>query len=252
MPEPAELTGPGEPPQVAEQPELAGTSQAAEMLEASDQPEPAELTGPGQPPEADDQPEPAEAPAMTEAAAKAALEAILMVVDQPASATDLSIAVGWPVQDTEQLLISLASEYRGEGGGPVRGFVLRQLAGGWRFFSNPDHAAAVERFIKEGATAKLSQAALETLAVVAYKGPLSRGQMSQVRGVAVDSVVRTLVSRGLVEEVGTDQSSGAVLFATTQFFLQTMGLASLDQLEPLAPYLPAGEELIQIQEQIEP
>ena len=188
----------------------------------------------------------------SETEARAALEAILMVVDQPASTIALSVAIGWPVQATERLLLELVEDYRGQTGGPARGFELREVGGGWRFYSRPDHLAAVERFVMEGATAKLSQAALETLAIVAYKGPLSRGQISQVRGVAVDSVVRTLLSRGLIEEVGAAESTGATLFATTQFFLQAMGLASLDQLEPLAPHLPAGEELMEIQEQIEP
>jgi len=175
-----------------------------------------------------------------------------MVVDQPASTTDLGIAIGWPAPATERLLGELAADYRGETGGPVRGFELREVGGGWRFYSQPDHLEAVERFVMEGATAKLTQAALETLAIVAYKGPLSRGQISQVRGVSVDSVVRTLLSRGLIEEAGVDQSSGATLFGTTQFFLQAMGLASLDQLAPLAPHLPAGAELMEIQEQSEP
>ncbi|MCL1897594.1 MAG: SMC-Scp complex subunit ScpB [Micrococcales bacterium] len=187
-----------------------------------------------------------------EAQARAALEAILMVVDQPAPTRDLAMAIGWPTAETTQLLENLAAEYSGVDSQPARGFQLREVAGGWRYYSHPDQAQVVGAFVQGGATAKLTGAALETLAVVAYKGPLSRGQIAAVRGVSVDSVVRTLVSRGLIEEVGTEPTTGAVLFATTAFFLEAMGLASLDQLEPLAPYLPAGEELLQLQEQVEP
>ncbi|MCL2802777.1 MAG: SMC-Scp complex subunit ScpB [Micrococcales bacterium] len=182
--------------------------------------------------------------------ARAALEAVLMVIDEPASSTDLAIAVDLPVPRVEQLLEELATEYRGAGSTRPRGFELRQVAGGWRIYSNPDFAEVVARFVTDGATAKLTQAALETLAIVAYKGPISRGQIAAVRGVSVDSVVRTLLTRGLIEEVEVDPVTGASLFATTGDFLQAMGLASLDQLEPLAPHLPAGQELAEIEEQI--
>ncbi|MDR1823759.1 MAG: SMC-Scp complex subunit ScpB [Bifidobacteriaceae bacterium] len=184
---------------------------------------------------------------------QAALEAILMVVDQPASTTDLAIAIGRPVEETERLLIDLAASYRGHGpDGLVRGFELREVGGGWRFYSHPDHAEVVSRFVREGITTRLTQAALETLAVVAYKGPISRGRIGAVRGVNVESVMRTLVSRGLVEEAGVEEETGAVLYATTPLFLERMGMTSLDELEPLAPHLPSGQELAEIQEQLEP
>jgi segregation and condensation protein B len=183
---------------------------------------------------------------------RATLEAVLMVIDRPASTTDLAIAAGLPTDQAQMLLEGLAAEYRGAGGARPRGFELREVAGGWRIYSHPDHAPAVERFIRDGATAKLTQAALETLAIIAYKGPMTRGRISAVRGVNVDSVVRTLASRGLVEEIGVDESSGAALYATTDLFLERMGIASLRELEPLTPHLPAGQALEEIKDQVEP
>ncbi|MDR1799849.1 MAG: SMC-Scp complex subunit ScpB [Bifidobacteriaceae bacterium] len=197
-------------------------------------------------------PEPEVSAPVPPASAQAQLEAILMVIDQPASTTDLAIAIGQPVAATERLLIDLANQYRGHGpDATVRGFELREVGGGWRIYSHPEHAAVVERFVREGLTTKLTQAALETLAIVAYKGPISRGRISAVRGVNVESVMRTLVSRGLVEEVGFEEDSGAVLYATTALFLERMGMTSLDELEPLAPHLPSGPDLAELTEQIE-
>jgi segregation and condensation protein B len=178
------------------------------------------------------------------------LEAVLMVVDRPASTTDLAIAVGVPVEEAHRALVALAAEYRGAAGARLRGFELREVAGGWRIYSHPAHAAVVERFVRDGATAKLTAAALETLAIVAYKGPVTRARISAVRGVSVDSVMRTLTSRGLVEEVGVEEVSGAVLYATTDLFLERMGFGSLRELEPLEPYLPRGADLEEIKEQV--
>ncbi|MDR1393717.1 MAG: SMC-Scp complex subunit ScpB [Bifidobacteriaceae bacterium] len=192
------------------------------------------------------------APALKGAELAAALEAVLMVVDQPASTTDLAIALGVPAHLAERALEGLALEYRGALGSRPRGFELRQVAGGWRVYSHPDYAAVVERFVRDGATAKLTMAALETLAIVAYKGPISRGRISAVRGVNVESVMRTLVNRGLVEEAGLEESSGAVLYATTELFLERMGMASLAELEPLEPHLPRGAALEEIRQQVEP
>jgi segregation and condensation protein B len=180
----------------------------------------------------------------------AALEAVLMVVDQPASTTDLAIAAGVSSAEARAALEALAAEYRGAFGARPRGFELREIAGGWRIYSHPAQAAAVERFVRDGASAKLSAAALETLAIVAYKGPISRGRISQVRGVSVESVMRTLLSRGLVEEVGLEESSGAVLYATTALFLERMGMDSLRELEPLEPHLPRGAVLDEIKDQV--
>jgi segregation and condensation protein B len=181
-----------------------------------------------------------------------ALEAVLMVVEQPASTTDLAIAVGVPAEAARRALERLAAEYRGAFGTRPRGVELRESAGGWRVYSHPSQAAAVERFVRDGATAKLTAAALETLAIVAYKGPTTRGRISQVRGVNVDSVMRTLTGRGLVEEVGIEETSGAVLYATTPLFLERMGIGSLRELEPLEPHLPRGADLEEIREQVEP
>ena len=179
--------------------------------------------------------------------APAALEAVLMVADEPVPAVQLATVLGLPTADVEDLLARLAAEYRGEGGGRPRGFELRQVAGGWRFYSAPAHSDVVGRFVLDGQAARLTQAALETLAVIAYRQPVTRGQVSAVRGVNVESVMRTLVARGLVAEAGTE-ASGAVLYVTTPYFLERMGMASLDELPPLAPYLPELDSLTGIDE----
>ncbi len=180
--------------------------------------------------------------------AAAALEAVLMVADEPVPAVQLATVLGLPTPEVDALLAELAAEYRGERGGRPRGFELREAGGGWRVYSAPAHADVVGRFVLDGQAARLTQAALETLAVIAYRQPVTRGQVSAVRGVNVESVVRTLVSRGLVAEVGTEPS-GAVLYGTTPYFLERMGMTSLDQLPPLAPYLPDLEALGAVDEQ---
>jgi segregation and condensation protein B len=173
--------------------------------------------------------------------AAAALEAVLMVADEPVPAIELATVLGLPVDQVLALLADLAAEYRGETGRP-RGFELREAGGGWRIYSAPGHADVVGRFVLEGQAARLTQAALETLAVIAYRQPVTRGQVSAVRGVNVESVVRTLLARGLVAEAGTE-ASGAVLYVTTPYFLERMGMTGLDELPPLAPYLPDLESL---------
>lgn len=170
--------------------------------------------------------------------ALAALEAVLMVADEPIAAVRLATVMALPTARVEALLDELAAEYRGERGGRPRGFEVRRVGDGWRIYSAPAYADVVGRFVLEGQTARLTQAALETLAVIAYRQPVTRGQVSAVRGVNVDGVVRTLTTRGLVAEVGTDPSSGAVLYQTTGYFLERMGLSNLDEMPPLAPYLP--------------
>ena len=166
------------------------------------------------------------------------LEAVLMVADEPIPAVSLATVLALPTTTVERLLAELAAEYRGAAGGRPRGFDLRRAGAGWRIYSAPAYAAVVGRFVLEGQTARLTQAALETLAVIAYRQPVTRGQVSAVRGVNVDGVVRTLTSRGLVAELGTDESTGAVRYGTTGYFLERMGLGSLDEMPPLAPYLP--------------
>lgn len=171
--------------------------------------------------------------ALPEVPLRPALEAILLVADVPVSLTVLAQLVERPPGDVAAALDQLAGEYREQG----RGFELRDIAGGWRFYTAPACAAVVERYVVDGQQARLTQAALETLAVVAYRQPVTRGRVSAVRGVNCDGVMRTLVARGLVEEAGSEDS-GATLYRTTTYFLERLGLQSLEDLPPLAPYLP--------------
>lgn len=184
---------------------------------------------------------------------RAAVEAVLVVADEPVTAAALAAALGREETAVETLLESLAAEYAGEaptvGGARARGFVLRRAAGGWRLASAPRFSDLVERFVIGGATARLSQAALETLAVIAYRQPVTRGRIAAIRGVNVDGVVRTLHARGLIEEAGSE-STGAILYRTTGEFLEYLGLNSLDDLPPLAPYLPDTSALGDIEDEI--
>jgi segregation and condensation protein B len=168
-----------------------------------------------------------------------ALEALLMLATEPIGAPDLAEAVGEPVAAVEEALSELAAFYDTTG----RGFELRQVGGGWRYYTREQYAELIAGWLLEGQRGTLSQAALETLAVVAYLQPISRGRVSAVRGVNVDGVMRTLATRDLIEEVGRDPETGARLFATTNFFLERMGLSSLGELPPLAPHLPDASAL---------
>jgi segregation and condensation protein B len=143
-----------------------------------------------------------------------------------------------PRNEVAAELCDLAAAYTAEG----HGFELREVAGGWRFYTREDYAPLVERFVSDGQEVRLTQAALETLAVVAYRQPVSRSRVSAVRGVNCDGVMRTLVLRGLVEEAGTDSETGAILYRTTGYFLERLGLPSLDELPDLAPFLPENIE----------
>jgi segregation and condensation protein B len=183
------------------------------------EPQPAE-------PEADAE---AETLAIPVAELRPALEAVLMVADQPLDHVALATAVGYPADQVWTALEDLAREYAEQG----RGFDLRNVAGGWRFYTREEYAAVVERFVLEGQQARLTQAALETLAVVAYKQPVSRARVSAVRGVNVDGVMRTLV-----EECGTDEETTALLYRTTNYFLERIGITSVAELPELAPFLP--------------
>ena len=157
-----------------------------------------------------------------------------MVADQPLDHVTLASAVGYPPGEVVDALQALAEEYAGQD----RGFDLRNVAGGWRYYTREEYAAVVERFVMDGQQARLTQAALETLAVIAYKQPVSRARVSAIRGVSVDGVMRTLVTRGLVEEAGHDEQTTATLYRTTSFFLERIGVTSLDELPDLAPLLP--------------
>lgn len=169
----------------------------------------------------------------------AAIEAIVVVVDQPVSTMTLAQVLQRPAGEVASACAALAGEYRDQG----RGFDLREVAGGWRFYSRPEFDSVVQQFVLDGQQARLTQAALETLAVVAYRQPVSRARISAIRGVNVDAVMRTLLARGLVEESGTDGETGAHLYRTTDYFLERLGVTSLDDLPELAPYLPDLETL---------
>jgi len=164
----------------------------------------------------------------------AALEALLLLADEPMTIMDLAVAVRDQSEVVEAELNRLAAEYTEQ----VRGFDLREVAGGWRFYTRAECSPVVERFVIDGQQARLTQASLETLAVIAYRQPITRGRVSAVRGVNVDGVIRTLLSRGLIAEAGSDGESGAHLYVTTGHFLERMGLSSLDELPPLAEHLP--------------
>ena len=181
-----------------------------------------------------DRPEEVDRPEEPEGPVKPALEAVLMVADQPLDPLTLAAAVGRPPEMVAEAHTSLAEEYAAQD----RGFDLRQVVGGWRYYTREEHAAVVERFVMDGQQARLTQAALETLAVIAYLQPVSRARVSAVRGVSVDGVMRTLVTRGLVEEAGQDADTTAVLYRTSSFFLERIGVTSLDELPDLAPLLP--------------
>jgi len=183
----------------------------------------------------------AETDAVTGAAGdvRGAVEAVLMIVEDPVRPVELASALEVPEARVTEALAELAAEYDRD----HRGFELREVAGGWRVYSRARYADVVERFVIDGQTARLTQAALETLAIVAYRQPVSRARISGVRGVNVDAVMRTLVTRGLVEETGTDPETGAILYRTTEFFLQRIGLTSLEELPALAPYLPELDAL---------
>ncbi|MBX9426045.1 MULTISPECIES: SMC-Scp complex subunit ScpB [Streptomyces] len=166
-----------------------------------------------------------------------ALEAVLMVVDEPATEAHLAKVLERTPREVADALRELADEYTAQG----RGFELRRVAGGWRYYTRAAYAPAVEAFVLEGQQARLTQAALETLAVVAYRQPVSRSRVSAVRGVNCDGVMRTLLQRGLVEETGAEPETGAILYRTTNYFLERMGLRGLDELPELAPFLPEAE-----------
>ena len=182
-------------------------------------------------------PEPVTLPA---AELRAAVEAIMLVVDEPVTEIVLAQVLEQPTNRISVVIAELAREYTLSG----RGFDLRRVAGGWRLYTRPEYAGYVERFVLDGQHVRLTQAALETLAVVAYKQPVTRSRISAIRGVNCDGVVRTLVSRGLIEVTGTEPDSGAFLYRTTTLFLEKLGVDGVDELPPLAPFLPDDVEEI--------
>ena len=168
------------------------------------------------------------------------IEAILLVVDEPQSLVSLAAAVGSPVPAVRQAVDALVADYDGEAGGPRRGFELREVGGGWRLYVREEHDDLVSEFVNAQAPTRLSQAALETLAVIAYKQPVTRSQVAAIRAVNVDSVVRTLLGRGLITEAFTDAETGAIHYETTPLLLTQLGINSIDELPPISPLLPDG------------
>ena len=168
------------------------------------------------------------------------LEAILLVLEEPLGLVALAAAVGAPVPAVRQAIETLVDDYDGRGNGPRRGFELREVGGGWRLYVRDDHDGLVAEFVGGQAPARLSQAALETLAVIAYKQPVTRGQVASIRAVNVDSVVRTLLARGLITELFADSETGAINYGTTDALLQNLGINSLDELPPISPLLDDG------------
>ncbi len=175
---------------------------------------------------------------MADSELRAALEAILLVVDEPVAEMQLAQIMEQPTERVAAMLEDISARYTAAG----HGFDLRRAAGGWRLYTRPEYAPYVERFVLDGQSVRLTQASLETLAVVAYKQPVTRSRVSAIRGVNCDGVMRTLVTRGLIEECGIEGETGAYLYRTTPLFLEKLGLNSVDQLPPLAPFLPDDVE----------
>jgi segregation and condensation protein B len=172
------------------------------------------------------------------------IEAILMVVDEPVTELTLASVLEKTVDEVVSALETLVGSYEG------RGFSLKAINGGWRFYSHPECSAVVEKFVLDGQQNRLTQAALETLAVIAYRQPVSRARVSAIRGVNVEAVMKTLVTRGLVEDFGIENETGAILYKTTSYFLERLGLNSLDDLPALAPYLPDLDRLDEVLESL--
>ena len=168
------------------------------------------------------------------------IEAILMVVDEPVTEITLASVLQVPVDQVVYALDALVPTYED------RGFTLKAINGGWRFYSHPECSDVVEKFVLDGQQNRLTQAALETLAVIAYRQPISRARVSAIRGVNVEAVMKTLVTRGLVEEYGLENETGAILYKTTSYFLERLGLNALTDLPPLAPHLPDIDGLDEI------
>jgi segregation and condensation protein B len=169
-----------------------------------------------------------------------ALEAIFMIADEPQTLVSLATAVGAPIAAVRQAIEGLVEDYDGKSGGPVRGFELREVGGGWRVYVRGDFDDVVRDFVLTQNPTRLSQAALETLAVIAYKQPISRGSIASIRAVNVDSVVRTLLGRGLITEAYTDSETGAIHYATTDLMLTQLGINSIDELPHISPLLADG------------
>jgi segregation and condensation protein B len=170
------------------------------------------------------------------------LEAIFMVADEPQSVVSLASSLGVPVAAVHAAIARLVADFDGDDGGARRGFELREVAGGWRIYVRAEYDDVVRDFVLTQNPTRLSQAALETLAVIAYKQPISRGAVASVRAVNVDSVVRTLLGRGLITEAFTDSETGAIHYETTDLLLSQLGINSIDELPRISPLLSDGSE----------
>ncbi|MET2012903.1 SMC-Scp complex subunit ScpB [Microbacterium chocolatum] len=171
------------------------------------------------------------------------VEAILFIAEEPLSLVSLAATVGAPVPAVRQAVDTLVADYDGRADGPRRGFELREVGGGWRMYVREDHDDLIAEYVGGQAPARLSQAALETLAVIAYKQPVTRSQVASIRAVNVDSVVRTLLARGLITELFADAETGAINYGTTDALLVHLGINSLDELPPISPFLEGAEEV---------
>ncbi|HZH21064.1 MAG TPA: SMC-Scp complex subunit ScpB [Geodermatophilus sp.] len=219
----------------------AVAAEPAPVEEPAPLPPPAVVVPESEPePEPEPDPELEPEPELDPAALRGGLEALLFVVDTPVDEVTLAEALRCPVPRVRTELAALAAGYDERGAG----ITLRRVGEGWRLYTREDHADVVERHLVDGQRSRLTQAALETLAVIAYRQPVTRARVAAIRGVGVDGVMRTLITRGLVSEVGTDPDSGGGLYATTQLFLERLGLESLDELPELGPLLPEPSSLL--------
>lgn len=175
----------------------------------------------------------------SDTALASALEALMLVVDAPVNEEALAAALDQPVDRVTEMLRTMAEDLTDRGSG----MDLRRVAEGWRLYTRDVYAPFVEKLLLGGQRSKLTRAALETLAVIAYRQPVTRSRIAAVRGVNVDGVVRTLLARGLIEENGTDPETGGTLYVTTELFLERLGLSSLDDLPPIAPLLPEVDSI---------
>ena len=170
----------------------------------------------------------------------AAVEALLMVADQPLAVVTIAQVIGIPLAEAKKEIESLRADYAGENGSARRGFELREVGGGWRIYAREEFDELVRSMLHDDSPQRLSQQALETLSVIAYKQPVTRSQVSAVRAVNVDTVMRTLIARGLITEHSTDPETGAIFYQTTPLLLEYLGIESLDQLPPISPLLDDG------------
>jgi segregation and condensation protein B len=214
------------------------------------------------PPQASHEPEvsvatPLDVPGQPRLDLDRALEALLFIADEPQSVVHLAAAVARPIAEVRAAIARLRADYDGgassgeprtdageqpAAGGIRRAFELREVGGGWRFYAREEYDALITNAVLAQTSTRLSQPALETLAVIAYKQPISRSSIASIRTVNVDSVVRTLLGRGLITEVDTDEETGAILYGTTDVLLTNLGISSLDELPPISPLLDGGQE----------